>query len=140
MRREKQCPIPHLNPQSPCHAFSCYCTLSFLPSPLQELVSDLVPTLQGRSPLITHTAFPWTPPGPICHCVFEDGIVWLLADSVTGLQASWGGTYDQLAPYAPSFLPHPLISPAQPPAEGVECSSYLVSLPSCQGRECQGPT
>lgn len=104
---------------------------------MQELVANLEPTLPGRSTLHPHS-FPLDTSWPHCHCVFEDGIVWLLADSVTGLQASC----DPLSPYATLLilpLPLPLLSLAQPSHLLRVWSSYLFSLPPWLGRECQGP-
>lgn len=66
------------------------------PSLYRNWSQTLYPLCQVAHPCSPTQLCPWTLPGPICHCVFEDGIVWLLADSVTGLQASMGRTYNCL--------------------------------------------
>lgn len=55
------------------------------PSLYRNWSQTLYPLCQVAHPCSPTQLCPWTLPGPICHCVFEDGIVWLLADSVTGL-------------------------------------------------------
>lgn len=128
----RKCPIPPLSPQSPCCAFSVTVLCPSCPSPSRNCSQTLYPLCEVGHPCSPTQLCPWTLPGPICHCVFEDGLVRLLADSATGLQASWGRTYDHLMlslSHCPSSAARQL---------RVWSAALISSL--CRGRECQGPT